>query len=93
MINRIWEDLANAVVLQAVEDYREARNITRVWPDEREAQKRIREVERFMRFGWFELLTRLDGKALLNFLKNEEPDPAASDAGRPERRGSAKIIC
>ena len=74
-----WEDLANAVVLQAVIDYRSARGRLRSLSEEakdrekiRAARKRIREVERFLKSGWFELLTDVDGRTLLLKLKEEQ---------------------
>ena len=38
-----WEDLANAVILQAIKDYRNARRRTRTKQARREAQEMIRE--------------------------------------------------
>ena len=48
-----WEDLANAIILQAVEDYRKARKRVRTRPDQKIAQATIREVERFFKSWWF----------------------------------------
>ena len=66
-----WENLANAIILQAVEDYRGARHRVRMLPGQTESQKRIREVERFFRSDWFKALSKVDGKALLMKLKGE----------------------
>ena len=38
-----WEDLANAIILQAIKDYRNARRRTRTKQYRREALARIRE--------------------------------------------------
>ncbi len=70
-IERIWEDLANAIVLRAVEDYREARWLVRNYPDQYEARKTILEVEEFLVASWFEMLTNIDGELLLKRLKEE----------------------
>ena len=55
-----YEDLANAIILQAVKDYR-------LTDDERELQ----EIERFFRSGWFSVLTSLDGVVLMEKLQKE----------------------
>ena len=44
-----YEELANAIILQAVKDYR-------LTDDERELQ----EIERFFRSGWFGVLSKVD---------------------------------
>jgi len=67
-----WEDLANAIVIQAVMDYRRARRRIRLWPDARlEALSRIREVESFIGSWWYYQLTDLDGTKLMAELKEE----------------------
>ena len=49
-----YEELANAIVLEAVKDYR-------LHDDERE----LASIARFFRSGWFEMLSNLDGETLL----------------------------
>ena len=66
-----WEDLANAIILQAVEDYRKARKRVRTPPDQKIAQATIREVERFFKSWWFAQLTDVDGEMLLEKLQKE----------------------
>lgn len=66
-----WEDLANAIILQAVEDYRKARKRVRTRPDQKIAQATIREVERFFKSWWFAQLTDVDGEMLLEKLQKE----------------------
>ena len=70
MING-WEALAQAVILQAVEDYRKCRRLVRRKPGQTEAQKMIREVEAFFRSWWFCQLTDADGPMILEGLKKE----------------------
>ena len=55
-----YEELANAIVLQAAKDYR-------LNDDERE----LASIERFFRSGWFGVLTRLDPEVLITKLKAE----------------------
>ena len=55
------EELANAIILQAVKDY---------WltDDERELQ----EIERFLRSGWFGVLSKVDPEFLIKELRKEK---------------------
>ncbi len=65
------ELLVQAIVLQAMEDYRRARRILRRRPDRESARLMARDVERFFRSVWFSCLTGLDGKEILERLKGE----------------------
>lgn len=76
-----YENLANAIILQAVRDYRE----TRLWldahrplckEDEKDGEyikmlSEQRAIEQFFLGDWFFVLTKLNGKALLEKLKSE----------------------
>ena len=53
--------LANAIILQAVNDYRA-----------RSDKRSFGEIERFFRSEWFAMLTKLDGEALLEKLREEK---------------------
>ena len=64
---RNYEELANAIILQAVKDYRAAAKT----PKERESARVLREVERFFRSGWFVELTDVEPKAILEELRRE----------------------
>ena len=66
-----WEALVNAIVLKAVDDYRKARRRVRRFPGQKGAQEMIREVERFFRSRWFQMLTDTDGRIILENLKKE----------------------
>ena len=68
---RNWEDLANAIVLQAIKDYRNSRRRTRSKKYRRQAQARIREVEQFIGSWWFYQLTDIDGDKLKETLRRE----------------------
>ena len=56
-----YEELANAIVLQAVKDYR-------MTDDEKE----LKEIERFFRSGWFGVLTKVDSDLLIKQLRKEK---------------------
>ncbi len=81
-----YENLANAIVVQAIKDYREALHFLKRHPHtpdfdtedaKRDKRKRVvrdkiikaegerDDVERFLRSGWFETLSNLDGETLL----------------------------
>jgi hypothetical protein len=61
--------LANAIVLQAVEDYRHALGGGSIRGKLPECI--ISEVERFFRSDWFYMLTNLNGEILINRLRRE----------------------
>ncbi len=56
-----YENLANAIVLQAVKDYR-------LHDDERE----LASIERFFRSGWFSTLTSINPEMLISKLRKEK---------------------
>jgi len=65
-----WYDLANAIVLKAVEDWRRAKfQLTQPSLSSKMALDTSRQCERFMLSPWFEALTGLDGKTFLKRLK------------------------
>ena len=66
-----WQALSQAIILQAVEDYRKCRRLVRRKPGQVEAQKMIREVETFFRSRWFMQLSDVDGNMILEGLKKE----------------------
>lgn len=67
-----WESLANAIILQAVKDYLEARKKHRKRPKNEDAKLMIADCEEFFRSDWFRDLTELDGEMLLRKLQEEE---------------------
>lgn len=56
-----YENLANAIILQAVKDYR-------LHDDEKE----LASIERFFRSGWFNTLTSIDSEMLIAKLRKEK---------------------
>ncbi len=68
---RAYENLANAIVEQAVKDYRRARAKLAKAAEDVMALKMRRETERFFRSAWFGQLTALDGELLLEKLEEE----------------------
>ena len=65
------EELANAIILLAVKDWRTAAKTLKRKPDNAWAWQIKRECVRFFRSKWFGRLTRLDGNILLEQLEKE----------------------
>ena len=66
-----YNSLANAIVLQAVKDYRKALRTLSMNPNNRSAQYERRHIEQFFRSGWFGVLTSIDPEMLITKLKAE----------------------
>jgi len=66
-----YERLANAIVLQAVADYRVALKKIKAHPKNREAISEALEIEKFFRSGWYSILTDVDGEYLIQRLQDE----------------------
>ena len=67
-----YENLANAIVLQAVKDYRVALKCLNRNPRNKEALADKDEIERFFRSDWFSTLTSVDGEMLIRSLNMED---------------------
>ena len=66
-----YERLANAIILQAVTDYRTALKKIRKNPGNRDAIDEALRIERFFRSGWYSQLTSVDGEYLIRRLREE----------------------
>lgn len=66
-----YEKLANAIVLQAVKDYRTALKRVARHPKDRDGLSTKNECERFFRSGWFGILTGIDPEMLMRKLQME----------------------
>lgn len=66
-----YENLANAIILQAVKDYRMALKSIKANPRNRTAMADKDEIERFFRSDWFSVLTSVDGEMLIRSLQME----------------------
>ncbi len=80
-----YERLANAIILQAVADYRVTLKKIKAHPRDRKAIDEALEIERFFRSGWFSQLTSVDGEYLIKRLQDEVRQ---SDAKRAAGRSS-----
>ena len=66
-----YENLANAIILMAVKDYRSALKKLKKRPNYEPAEIIKNEVERFFRSDWYRELTSVDGNILIKKLKSE----------------------
>ena len=66
-----YEQLANAIILQAVKDYRDALKKLKKRPRYDPAKDMIFEVERFFHSDWYRELTSVDGNFLIKNLRSE----------------------
>lgn len=64
-----YENLANAVIAQAAEDYRRLLKRAQKNPANREALEEALQIERFFRSGWYQRLTNVDGEFLIRKLQ------------------------
>ena len=67
-----WENLASAIILQAVKDYREARKKLKKRPKNEDAKLMISDCEAFFRSDWYRALTDIDGEMLIRKLREEK---------------------
>lgn len=66
-----YENLANAIVLTAVGDYRRALRRFAKSPNSKDAKADVDEMERFFRSKWYSVLTSVDGEYLIRKLRAE----------------------
>lgn len=64
-----YENLANAIILSAVGDYKRALIRQRRHPESESARRDVEELEKFFFSEWYELLTNLDPSYLIRKMK------------------------
>ena len=64
-----YERLANAIILQAVTDYRTALKKIKRNPKNKDAIDEDLRIERFFRSGWYSQLTSVEGEYMLRRLR------------------------
>ena len=78
-----YENLGNAVIIQAVHDYRKAYGKYLNGRKDKNTLDRIRELEEFFTGEWIQVLTSLDGTMILKTIRKEEE---AVQEGKMKRR-------
>ena len=66
-----WQDLANAVIRQAAEDYRSCCAALKRRPDLSVQAKHKRKLEDFFRSRWFRTLSEADGIEIMETIRKE----------------------
>lgn len=70
--NAAYEELANAIVLQACKDYKSAyRRYLRRYGRADRTDPQMAELEKFFRSDWYKTLTSVDGEYLMKRLQDE----------------------
>ena len=64
-MNNNYQILANAIILQAVKDYREVLQRWELHPEKKAYIDMKKELERFFHSNWFSTLTSLDPEVLI----------------------------
>lgn len=72
-----YENLANAIILQAVKDYKWALHRLDVNPRNQDAMHEKERLERFFHSPWYETLTDLDADRLIEGVKERVHQEAA----------------
>ena len=71
-----YTDLANAIIIQAVKDYRNALKTLKRYPRYEPAKKVVAEVEEFFHSEWYRTLTSVDADMLMRKIRREINDCA-----------------
>ena len=71
-----YTDLANAIIIQAVKDYRKALKTLKRYPRNEPAKAVVEEVEEFYRSEWYRTLTSVDADMLMRKIRREINDCA-----------------
>lgn len=71
-----YTDLANAIIIQAVKDYRNALKTLKRYPRYELAKAVVAEVEEFFRSEWYRTLTSVDADMLMTKIRREINDCA-----------------
>ena len=63
--------LANAIIVQAAKDYRQALRKQKKDPDSVSVMLCIEDIEQFFRSDWYRILTKVDGEMLIREIRKE----------------------
>lgn len=66
-----YENLANAIIVKACDDYRVALKKIKHNPKNKDAIDEALSLERFFRSQWYQTLTDVDGEFLIRKLRDE----------------------
>lgn len=66
-----YENLANAIIVKACDDYRAALKKVKRNPNNREVVQEAFVIEKFFKSGWYRALTSVDGEYLIERIRKE----------------------
>ncbi len=70
-MNTLHENLASAIILQGVKDYRKVLSRYYLHPEKDSYRQEKDNLEGFFRSGWFAMLTSIDPEMLISRLNKE----------------------
>ncbi len=71
MTDEGFHALANAIILQAISDFKGAYIILKKYPDSKGAAAEVKDITKFFCSEYFTLLTNVNGPALLRKIKED----------------------
>ena len=83
-----WENLANAIVLSAVKDFRRSYRKYLKDPENRDVADEVAALIRFFDSDYYCLLTSLDGATLVRKLKKEVEEKVNAEKKKKEKRSA-----
>ena len=66
-----YEELANAIIMQAVKDYRKILIRCKKYPHDKILTAQSKEIEKFFKSDWFVDLSDIDGTKIMKKLQEE----------------------
>ena len=66
-----YEELAQAIVIQAADDYRQSYFSILENPRDKDARSEVEAIGRFFLSDWYRMMTRVDGAFLMGKLRTE----------------------
>ena len=72
-MNNEYQDLANAIVVQAAQDYRDALD-GKSYTRKKKVDEVVVELEKFFRSDYYRTLTKVDGEYLIEQLQKEHKE-------------------
>ena len=77
-LDECWEELANAIILQAVDDYRRLLRDNPIKLGKHQSVT-IKSLDDFFLSDWFYILTKIDGQTIINKSRREYKNECISN--------------
>ena len=87
-----YRELANAIIVQAVDDYKRCQKKLRKKPENQEALMELRQIEKFFYSEWYKFLTDIEPERLIRRLEedNEQEPGTRKHKKSSNKKGTAK---